>query len=151
MFLAILWLLLSGHYNPLLLVLGICSVLLVLYITHRMGVVDQESHPIQINPLSLISYWLWLLKEIFMSNITVSKCVLSPKLPIEPRVITVRAEQRTGLGRVIYANSITLTPGTVTLEISEQEIEVHALMTSTAESLQTGDMSKKVSQISEAI
>ena len=112
-----------------------------------MDVVDHESHPIHIAPWSFIAYWSWLLKEIFLSNIQVSKIILNPKLMISPRVIKVQASQKTELGRVIYANSITLTPGTVTLDISDDTLMVHSLMESSAESLKTGEMDNRIGQM----
>ncbi|MDX1655299.1 MAG: Na+/H+ antiporter subunit E, partial [Candidatus Competibacteraceae bacterium] len=106
----ILWLLLSGHYTPLLLCFGLASCLLVVVVARRMEVVDREGHPVHLG-LGLLRYWPWLLKEIITANVQVMRCILKPQL-IDPQVIQVRPGQRSDLGRVIYANSITLTPGT---------------------------------------
>lgn len=146
-FLISIWLLLSGHYNPLFIFLGIGSVIFILYLVRRMDVVDHESHPIHINPFALIGYWLWLLKEIFLSNLAVCRAILSPTLNLSPSTIKVTTSQKTSLGQVIYANSITLTPGTVTLDIDDKSIQVHSLMTSQAEGLHTGEMDKRVTQL----
>ena len=141
-----LWLLLSGHFEPLLLVLGILSCLVVVTIALRMEVIDHESHPIQLTrriPL----YWLWLLWQIAKANVAVSKLILNPALPISPRIIRVKASQPSDLGRVVYANSITLTPGTVSINLEGDHIEVHALTEELADDLKTGDMDRRVTRL----
>ncbi|MDP6037346.1 MAG: Na+/H+ antiporter subunit E, partial [Candidatus Latescibacteria bacterium] len=70
--------------------------------------------------------------------------VLSPGLPISPRVVRVVATQKTDLCRVIYANSITLTPGTVSLVLDGEEIVVHALTKEAADDVESGDMDRRV-------
>lgn len=146
MFLYVLWLLLSGHFEPLLLGLGALSCLIVVIIALRMDVIDHESHPIHLTA-RLPLYWVWLLWEIVKANITVAKLVWHPALPICPTVVRVRASQQTELGQVIYANSITLTPGTVSLNLEDHHIDVHAITTGLAADLQAGDMDRRVTQI----
>ncbi len=146
MFLYVLWLLLSGHFEPLLLGLGALSCLIVVIIALRMDVIDHESHPIHLTA-RLPLYWVWLLWEIVKANITVAKLVWHPALPICPTVVRVRASQQTELGQVIYANSITLTPGTVSLNLEDHHIDVHAITTWLAADLQAGDMDRRVTQI----
>ncbi len=140
-----LWLLLSGHYVPLLLGLGAISVLLVVTITLRMDVVDREGHPIHLSPKALL-YWPWLAWEIVKSNVDVARRILSPTLPISPTVIRLKASQKSELGKVIYANSITLTPGTVSIDIDGDKIEVHALTREAAQALRTGDMDRRITR-----
>ncbi|MCZ6574946.1 MAG: Na+/H+ antiporter subunit E [Gammaproteobacteria bacterium] len=140
-----LWLLLSGHYVPLLIGLGALSVLLVVTIALRMDVVDREGHPIHLSPKALL-YWPWLAWEIVKSNLDVARRILSPTLPISPTVIRLKASQKSDLGRVIYANSITLTPGTVSIDIDGEHIEVHALTREAAQALRTGDMDRRVTR-----
>ncbi len=141
-----LWLLLSSHYVPLLIGLGALSVLLVVTIALRMGVVDREGHPIHLSPKALL-YWPWLAWEIVKSNVDVARRILSPTLPISPTVIRLKASQKSELGKVIYANSITLTPGTVSIDIDGDKIEVHALTREAAQALRTGDMDRRVTRI----
>ena len=115
--LSITWLLLSGPYtlnSGLILAFGIGSVALVTWISHRMGILYDESRPIQFGWRFLL-YVPWLFWEIVIANFQVASVVLDPKMPISPRLIRVRPTQKTDLGRVIYANSITLTPGTITI------------------------------------
>ena len=141
-----LWLLLSGHYEPLLLTLGALSCLLVVVIALRMEVIDHESHPLHLTP-RLPLYWLWLLWEIVKSNLVVARLILTPTLSISPTVVRVTATQRSDLGRVVYANSITLTPGTVSMSLDDHQIEVHALTRELAEGLEAGEMDRRVTRL----
>jgi multicomponent Na+:H+ antiporter subunit E len=120
------WLLLSGHYTPLLLTLGAVSCALVVYIARRMDVVDDEGLPLHIGARFLV-YLPWLLKEALLANIVLARIVLDPKLPIAPKLGRYPLPLRTDLGRVIFGNSVTLTPGTVTTAIEGDTIEVHVL------------------------
>lgn len=120
------WLLLSGHYTPLLIGFGIGSTVLVVYLAVRMNVVDDEGVPLHlVGRLAL--YVPWLLKEIAVSNFEVARIILDPKLPISPIVVRFHGSQQTDLGKAIYANSITLTPGTITTGVHGTEFEVHSL------------------------
>jgi multicomponent Na+:H+ antiporter subunit E len=146
LFLFAIWLLLSGHYTPLMLTLGLLSTLLVVVLVTRANLIDQENQPILIKP-SVLFYWLWLGREIYRSNIDVARRILHPALPISPNIFTVRAGQKTELGRVTYANSITLIPGTVTVDVDEDIFTVHALTQAAATSLKSGDMNRRVCNV----
>jgi multicomponent Na+:H+ antiporter subunit E len=139
----VLWLLLSGIYEPLLLSLGVASCGLVVWIAHRMDVVDHEGHPLHLT-WEVLTYWPWLLWQIVKSNIQVAGLILSPRMPISPKVIKVTTSQTDELGQVIYANSITLTPGTVSLYIRGDTIGVHAITEEMAEDLAAGEMDRWV-------
>jgi len=143
--LALLWWILSGYTKVLLLSLGLVSVALTVFISHRMDVIDSESHPTHIS-FKLVIYWLHLLREIVVSNIAMVKLILSPRPDIDPRIIRVSIRQKTDLGKVVLGNSITLTPGTVTLDFNnfEDEIEVHALNQAFAEDVEAGSLDKRV-------
>ena len=147
--LAATWLLLSGHYEPLILVFGAISCAIVALLAYRMQVIDYESHPINLG-WRLPFYWCWLLWEIVKANIDVAKRILNPRLPISPTIFTLKPTQPTELGLVIYANSITLTPGTVTLQVTRDELEVHALSQEAADDLARGEMDRRVTWIEEA-
>lgn len=112
-----------------------------------MDIFDHEEHPVHVHPIKLIVYWFWLSKEVIKWNLDVAWRILQPTMPIQPRLIKVRTSQRTELGQVIYANSITLTPGTVSIDLQGYEIEVHSLATVAAEDLLTGDMDRRISAI----
>ncbi len=144
------WLLLSGHYTPFLMTAGILGALGVVLFARRMDVVDQEGHPVHLALRALLVYWPWLLKEIAKSAIQVSTIILNPRLPISPTLIRVRSTQRTDVGRTTFANSITLTPGTISVEVGEHEILVHALTRSGAQSLADGDMDRRVTRFESA-
>jgi len=142
--LGILWLLLSGHFEPLLLSLGVLSVLIVVFAAHRMDVIDHEGHPIHLGWRSIL-YWPWLLWEIAKANIDIARVIVQRKMPIAPTVLRIKASQESALGQVIYANSITLTPGTVTIELEDGMLNVHALTQGAAEGLLTGEMDRRAS------
>ena len=144
--LTIIWLLLSGYFLPLLLVLGALSVLLVLIVVLRMDVVDRESYPSHLT-LQALSYWPWLVKEIIVSNLDVARRILAPGMPISPTVVRIKASAHGDLGNVIYGNSITLTPGTVTIDIDGDELVVHALTEAGAAALKAGDMQRRVDRM----
>ncbi len=138
------WLLLSGYWLPLILTFGVVSILLCVYIARQLGTDDEEGYPSHLLPKALLSYWPWLVKEIVVSNFIVAKAILQGDKAIQPQVLTVRASQPDELGQTVYANSITLTPGTVAIAVQDDEITVHALMNETAEGLRTDDMNQRV-------
>lgn len=141
--LALFWLLLSGFFTAFLLSLGALSVIGVVLLAHRMDVIDHEGHPVQLGPGALW-YWPWLVKEIVKSGWQVTRLILDPRLPIEPTLVRVRPGQRTPAGLAVHANSITLTPGTVSIDVGEREFLVHALTREGAASLVEGDMDRRV-------
>ena len=138
-----LWMGLSGHMEPLLLTLGIASILLTLYLAHRMDVVDHESHPIHLTS-RLLRFTAYVIREIVVANWDVVKRIVRPGKTISPQMIDVPLPQRTNLGQVMYANAITLTPGTVSVRLNKDTITVHALAKETAEELSTGKMASMV-------
>ena len=143
------WLLWSGHYTierTLVLVLGIVSCLAVVAIVRRMGIVDSEGHPIHLAGRAIM-YVPWLLLAILRSNVDVALRILNPRLPVSPTLIRARATQKTALGKVIYANSITLTPGTVSVDVENDLVLVHALSRESAGELAEGEMDRRVTAV----
>ena len=140
------WLLWSGHYTPLLLTLGAGSCLLIVFIARRMQVLDEEGMPVHVGP-RLLLYLPWLMWAIARANVDVALRILRPRPPIAPRLLRVRPGQRTSLGRAIYANSITLTPGTLTCDADGEEFTVHALTREAADDLESGRMDRKVRRL----
>lgn len=140
------WLLMSGIYTPLILFLGAISVIFVLYLTRRMDALDEDVFEFKLKRKHF-SYWSWLAKEIFKANIDVSKVILSPKMNLSPRLVRVPLSQSNELATVIYANSITLTPGTVSVDIEGDEIIVHALTQELMDGLTEGDMDQRVNYL----
>lgn len=146
--LSLIWLLNSGHYTPLLLSLGLVSVIGVVWIAYRMDVVDHESQPVHLT-LRLPSYYWWLLKQIVASNIDVAKRVWLGNKSISPSVATLSLSQRTDMGKVIYANSMTLTPGTVAMDLQGDSVVVHALTARGIAELKRGEMDRRVRRLEE--
>ena len=140
------WLLLSGHLETLPLILGAISCLFVVYLARRMDVIDGESHPIHLG-LRLPGYWFWLSWEICKANFDVARRILDPRMPIKPRLFELEPQQSSDLGRVIYANSITLTPGTVTTDLSTDRIQVHAISDEAERELRGGKMAAKIAAL----
>lgn len=144
-----LWLLLSGYFDvPLLLVFGALSCALAVLVAWRVEViVPEERTPCSWFNVHLFGYWPWLLWQVVLSNLDVAKRIVDPALPIDPALIALKPTQRGDLGRFIYANSITLTPGTVTVALSGDTLEVHALTREAADALLEGDMDRRVAQL----
>ena len=140
------WLFLSGHYVPLLITFGVVSSVFVVIVSMRMDVADHEGLPVHLSWRGII-YWPWLVWQIILANIDVARRILSPGLPISPCVVTLHTSQKTELGKVIYANSITLTPGTVTMELEQDQVVVHALNQAAADDLAEGAMDRKVTKM----
>ena len=141
------WLLNSGHYTTLILSLGGASIAFVIYISHRMDVIDHESLPLHLSWTKLPVYILWLLKEVVVSNISVVKHIWLGNDSISPTLSTMQVNQKTEIGKVIYANSITMTPGTVTVDLAGDQITVHSLLRENIDTLELGEMDRRVSQL----
>jgi multicomponent Na+:H+ antiporter subunit E len=142
------WLLWSGHYTTFLIVSGFVTAVAIAAFTTLVGSADREGHPIELLWRAFL-YWPWLIKEIFVSALDVSAIILKPSLPISPRLIEVENTQDGPVGVVTYANSITLTPGTITIRVDRPHhaLLVHALTEEGAEGLLSGDMDQRVTRM----
>ena len=120
------WLGLSGHYTPLLLTLGAISVFISLFLSGRLGILDREGSP-YFALFGVFMYLPWLMKEIFKANVTVIRACLKADLDINPALVKVKTTCESDLAKTLFANSITLTPGTVTVAVEKNRILVHAL------------------------
>ena len=144
-FLFAFWLALSGHYTPMLVTVGaVCAVACVLAAI-RMRAADAEGHPFELF-WGMLTYFPWLTFEIAKSGWSVTKVILHPRLPISPTMTVVKASQKSSAGMATYANSITLTPGTITVGVRSNEFTVHALVRDGALDLEGGGMDRRVSQ-----
>lgn len=137
------WVALSGYFTPFLLAAGAGSALAVAWFARRMDVIDAEGHPVQLG-WRIVAYWIWLSKEIAKSAWEVSRIIVHPRLPISPTIVKFSPSQKTTVGLVIHANSITLTPGTITIEARPGEFVVHALTRAGADGATSGDMDRRV-------
>jgi len=144
--LAAIWLFNSGHYTTMLLCLGVGSIVLVVMMAKLMGLIDSESQLTDLR-IKLPVYWLWLVKEIILSNAEVVKLIWLNPQSISPCTARLPITQRTDMGRVIYANSITLTPGTVALEVEDDHVIVYALTRDGIATLESGEMDRRVTQL----
>nr|WP_221238388.1 Na+/H+ antiporter subunit E [Roseospira visakhapatnamensis] len=142
----VLWLLLSGHWtDPLLLTLGVVSAALTVFVAWRMEGLDHEGVPINVSVHALV-YWPWLLGQIVLANLAVARVILAPDR-MSPRLDWIPATQRTEVGRVIFANSITLTPGTISVQLDQRRILVHALESEGIDDLKAGDMDRRATWV----
>ena len=123
------------------------SVLLCVWIGSRMRLFDAEMHLGQFHLLPCLTYAAWLAREVVLSALDVARRVLDPKLPIDPTVVHLPLDQTTDVGRTIYANSITLTPGTVSIDLGDDQVTVHALTRAGAEALEAGEMNRRVAAL----
>lgn len=142
------WYVLSGKNFILLISVGlICSVLIVFY-QNKLKMVDDKSMPISILPKAVL-YWMWLYKEVIQSSLYVSKLILSREMDITPQYFKIKSNQKTTMGFNIFANSITMTPGTISVIINNtsKEIDIHALTMDTKASLQNGIMDKRIKKL----
>ena len=141
-----LWLVLSWHFTPLFLFFGVVTCSIAVLVAVRMGNVDREAIPVDL-VWRAATYLPWLVWEIFKSNVRVARIILSPRIRVDPSIVHFRASQRTDLGRFIYANSITLTPGTVTTGIVGDDFEVHAIVQEEIDGSEENIMNRRVAQL----
>jgi len=145
--LLILWLLLSGIFTPLLLTLGVFSCLATLAIVIRMSLLDSGSFPVQISAVALSGYLFWLAKEIAKANWAVTRVIVSTRPKLQQKLFNVPYTQRSDVGKVIFANSITLTPGTITVEPEQGYLVTHALTEEASDLEALADMDRRVSHV----
>lgn len=141
--LAVFWLLLSGFLKPLLLGFGVVSVALVVFLLRRMDMTDTENQKLAINPYFL-QYSIWLLGQVILSSLEVTKLVWSNKKKVSPAIAKLPVTNVPKRSRVLYANSITLTPGTLSIDIDDKHVTVHALNEASLDSLRHGEMNSQI-------
>ena len=137
------WLLLSGHFEPLLLGLGLASVALTIFLVKRMSAIDQDIYSFHLFSSQCPAFLVYIVRNIVYANIDVVKIILNLSgKSISPRLIEIPVPQNTDIGRVTYANAITLTPGTLSVELTKDKVVVHALTKEAADNLAGGSMAK---------
>jgi multicomponent Na+:H+ antiporter subunit E len=140
------WLALSGMLTPFLLAAGAGTSIVIAALALRLQVADTEGFPLRFS-IAVLTYWPWLVREILVSGWRVARIVLDPRLPVAPAMVRFAPSQRTTVGLATHANSITLTPGTITVEASQGEFVVHALTRETAEGLAGSEMDRRVRRL----
>jgi multicomponent Na+:H+ antiporter subunit E len=141
--LLVLWLGLSGQTSILMLSLGLASTLIIVYITGRMDRFDHEKYPTHLTSL-LLRFWFFLAREVIIANIDVLKRIFRPGKNISPQFFELPSTHKTVLTRVIYANAITMTPGTVSVSLNKDTITVHSLSIEAADELRSGRMASAI-------
>jgi len=144
--LSVFWLLLSGYIEPLLLSFGVVSVVLVVFVLRRMD--KQDAEPQKLGSLTvMLRYFSWLLGQIAISSMHVTKLIWSPARELTPTLAKIPVKRVHKDSHVLYANSITLTPGTLSVDMQNDEITVHALEQSSIAELNDGRMEKKITSL----
>ena len=143
--LAITWLVWSGLYKPQILAFGVLSLMVVMWLVARMDLTRREVFTLDLIP-RLLGFWGWLLVAIIRSNLQVVRIILTPKLPISPTLMRLEPPKMGLVGRATLANSITLTPGTLTIDAKADEggFRIHCLTAEGAAELKGGDMAGRV-------
>jgi multicomponent Na+:H+ antiporter subunit E len=144
-----LWLTLSGYLTPFLLTLGVLSCMFAVLIGARMGLIDEDAVPLQLKS-RLFTYWIWLGRETLRSNIAIARVILSRRMDIAQCFVRVPTSQASDMGRVIFANSITLTPGTVTVGTAPGAFLVHAVNDAAADPEAFAEMDRRVAALEAA-
>ncbi|NLT94341.1 MAG: Na+/H+ antiporter subunit E [Clostridia bacterium] len=148
------WLLLSGKTEIKYLSMGVATVLVTVWATLPLLRIPSEDgkkyfYAFDFPFIKYALYWIYLSKEIAKASIDVAKIVLDPKLPINPQVVQFKRPMDNPLAHVTLANSITLTPGTITMDIDNGVYTIHALSDGAAEGLENGqaEMMQRVSAV----
>ena len=143
---AAVWLLLSGHYTALILSFGAVSSLIVIWFMWRMDRVDEQLGALPMRP-RVLYYLLWLMWQVVLSNIDLVRRIWDPTLPIRPTWQRLDIKVTSSLAKTLYANSITLTPGTLTTDVREDHFMVHSLSTDGIDELRKGGMEKQIQRL----
>ena len=143
----IFWILLSGEFTFILITSGVVASLITAYLSHDIfiGKADLKTETGRV--FKFIVYIPWLLWEIILANVEIAYLVLSPKPLVDPQIVRFKNDLKTDLGIVTLAHSITLTPGTVTVEANREEFVIHAIWQKSAEGIIGGEMQRKVKKI----
>lgn len=143
----VLWLALSGQYKVLVVALGAISSIGVSALASRFGVLSPNLRAFPFFVRSAF-YLPWLTKEAIVSALSVVRAIWTPGLAIQPQIVHAKATQRTPLGLATHANSITVTPGTLSMDADTPgEIKVHALLDTAAEGVADGEMDRRVTAL----
>ena len=149
------WLILSGHYQTKYILMGVIAAGMVTLFTHDLFY-SLFHHPSEKKTnvwLALLQIWRfmaylpWLFSRIIIANIQIAYLVLHPRMPIEPALLQFRTKLKLNLAQVILANSITLTPGTVTVNLEDGKYIIHTLVPSSAQEILTARMQNKIGAI----
>ena len=149
------WLILSGHYQAKYIIIGAAAAAVVTWFTndlfhsalHRGEFREIRTRLILLQLWRFIAYLPWLLSRIIMANVQVAYLVLHPKMPIDPGLLVFRTRMKKGISQVTLANSITLTPGTITVSMEDGQYVIHTLKRPLAGELEDATMQNKVGTV----
>jgi multicomponent Na+:H+ antiporter subunit E len=141
------WALLSGKFDAFHLTLGVICSLIIAYFGHDLLFANVRVGDIRVIVQRFLAYVPWHIYQIVLANFHVAYLALSPKLPISPKIIRFKTKLESDISWVTLANSITLTPGTITIDIEEGEFVVHALSGKLADDLNTGEMEDRIAHV----
>ena len=141
------WVLLSGKFDSFHITLGIICSILIAYLSHDLLFFDIKLGNLITRTIRFIKAAPWFIWQIISANLHVAYLALSPKMPINPQIISFKTKLESELSYVAMANSITLTPGTITVDIKDGEFFVHALSQKVADDLNTGEMEDKIAYV----
>ncbi len=155
----IFWFVLSGMTDLVHLLMGLVSAVAVTIVTRPLLLMPWGADRAGRLPawdlpwLRLFTYWPWLAWQIIQANLQVALLVLHPRMPIKPQLVRFRKPLPGSVAHMILANSITLTPGTITVDLEGDEYIVHALSDEAARSLLPsvgeGEMQRRVGAVFE--
>ena len=141
------WILLSGEFTFILITSGVVASLITAYLSHDIFIGKADIKVEIRRVFRFLRYLPWLLWQVILSNIEIAYLVLNPKPLIDPQLVRFKPDLKTDLGIVTLAHSITLTPGTVTVEANREEFIIHAIWHKSAEGIISGEMQQKVKKI----
>lgn len=139
------WLVCSGRHEIFFLAAGAFCCAVVVMLVRRMGIYDPKNVPLYFR-LRTWSYLLWLVKEIMISGVEVTRIILRRDINLSPVQGWTKSSQKTEVGLAAYATSITLTPGTVTVGAEKGRLHVHALDKCMYHTLIEDIMDKRISR-----
>ncbi|MFQ5849335.1 MAG: Na+/H+ antiporter subunit E [Candidatus Binatia bacterium] len=142
-----LWLVLSGHFDLFHVSLGVICTALVAFLNHDLLFPDLKWGRSIAVFFRFLGYIPWLFYQIILANLHVAKMVLHPRMPIDPRIIQFDTKLERNLSMTTLGNSITLTPGTITVDIRDGRYFIHALTEKAADDLLSGEMENRVAAI----
>lgn len=136
-----LWLVLSATYDPAHVVVGAVVSALVAWLNPALP------HMRRLSWFAAIAYQPWLFGQILKSGLHVSRLILDPKLPISPELVRHRVNFRSDGELVALGNSITLTPGTITVEVAPGELVVHAIDEQSRKDILNGSYEARIGRV----
>ena len=145
----IFWVVLSGMFDAFHMTLGVICCMLVAYFSHDLLFYGDAKSTWGRGLLGVITYLPWLFYQIILANLEVAYVVLHPRMldKIDPHVIRFKTKLKRPISKVTFAQSITLTPGTLTLDVHRDQITVHALTEAGARALEAGEMYRRVAAL----